>query len=395
MLATPQENPFHVDVAAVAGIDAVPTILDIVCRTTGMGFAAVARVTEDHWIACGVQDGIGFGLRPGGELPVDTTICQDIRDQRSALFINDIEVDPVYRGHKAASKYRFRCYISVPIVLADGSFFGTLCAIDPHPHVVDTPAIAGSCRLFARLIAYQLDASLRIAASEASLSREREVAELREQFIAVLGHDLRNPLAAVSAGTRLLLRHPERATEIGEAMRQSIGRMAALIDNIMDFARGRLGDGLTLSRNDSAPVEPVLLQVIQELQSTHPDRAIEVDLALDQPVSCDRVRVGQLLSNLVSNALSHGEAGSPVRVRARTADGVFTLSVANTGPPIPSAVMENLFQPFFRGAVRASAQGLGLGLYIASEIARAHGGSLEAASDFGQTVFTFTMKLEP
>jgi sigma-B regulation protein RsbU (phosphoserine phosphatase) len=118
-------------------------------------------------------------------------------------------------------------------------------------------------------------------------------------------------------------------------------------------------------------------------------------LALDQPVSCDRVRVGQLLSNLVSNALSHGEAGSPVRVRARTADGVFTLSVANTGPPIPSAVMENLFQPFFRGAVRASAQGLGLGLYIASEIARAHGGSLEAASDSGQTVFTFTMKLEP
>ena len=121
------------DIERVSRIAAVPTILEVVCRTTGMGFAAVARVTEDRWIACGVLDETDFGLRPGGELKVETTICHEIQSSREPVIINNAAEDEVYRKHPAAALYGFQSYISVPIILADGSFFGTLCAIDRFP----------------------------------------------------------------------------------------------------------------------------------------------------------------------------------------------------------------------------------------------------------------------
>ncbi len=379
------ETDYQADVEAVGRISAVPTILDVVCRTTGMGFAAVARVTDDRWIACSVQDGIQFGLQPGGELKVETTICHEIRQHRQPVVINDVAADHTYCGHPTPAMYGFRSYISMPIVMPDGSFFGTLCAIDPKPHMLNTVAVIGSFKLFAELIGFHLDANLRIAKSEARLLQEREGSELREQFIAVLGHDLRNPLASVRAGTKLLLRHPERSAEIAGHIEQSISRMAELIDNVLDFARGRLGGGLTLNRDADEPIELTLVQVVQELRSTHPDRAIDVELALEQPVNCDRGRMAQLLSNLLSNALTHGALNAPVQMRASASNGIFRLSVSNAGEPISPAALKHVFRPFFRGAIRDSQEGLGLGLYIASEIARAHGGELDVTSTSAET----------
>src|SRR5580704_15339575 len=185
---------FQTDIESVRRIEAVPTILDVVCRTTGMGFAAVARVTEDRWIACSVRDEIDFGLKPGGELKVETTICNEIRECREAVIIDHVAEDAVYSGHPTPAMYGFQSYISMPILLRDGRFFGTLCAIDPRPARVNTPETIGMFRLFAELIAYHLDAGEQVASSEASLLDERKSSELREQFIAVLGHDLRNPL---------------------------------------------------------------------------------------------------------------------------------------------------------------------------------------------------------
>jgi sigma-B regulation protein RsbU (phosphoserine phosphatase) len=141
------------------------------------------------------------------------------------------------------------------------------------------------------------------------------------------------------------------------------------------------------------PLGAVLEQVVDELRSAWPERRIETRLEVTKTVSCDRARMAQLLSNLVANALTHGASEEPILVRASTLDGTFELSVANQGEPIPPATMERLFQPFFRVAVRPSQQGLELGLYIACEIARAHGGSLDVASDPTETRFTFRMPL--
>jgi signal transduction histidine kinase len=385
------EKQLQKDVDAVGQISAVPTILDVVCRMTGMGFAAVARVTEDRWIACGVQDNIQFGLKASDELKIETTICHEIRQRREAVVIDNVAEHPVYSNHHTPLLYGFQSYISMPIVMPDGTFFGTLCAIDPHPHEISRPEIVGAFKLFAEMIAFHLDAHRKLAQAAETILLEREASELREQFIAVLGHDLRNPLASVKAGTELLLRHPERSVKIAVLINDSISRMLGLIDNILDFARGRLGGGLKLDRDADEPIEPVLSLVVQELQSTRPDRVIGVDFDIREPVRCDPGRIAQLLSNLLGNALTHGDAATPVQVRASTRSGTFELSVANTGEPIPESALENLFKPFFRASVRPSREGLGLGLYIASEIASAHGGDLAVASTPDETRFTLRM----
>lgn len=381
------------DVEIVNRIAAVPTILQVVCRTTGMGFAAVARVTEDRWIACSVLDEIDFGLRPGGELKVETTICHEIRQSREPVVINNVAEDNIWCEHATPALYGFRSYISVPIILADGSFFGTLCAIDPHPARLNTPETLGMFRLFAELIAKHLEAGRKLAAAESALTEERAVAQLREEFIAVLGHDLRTPVRAVSCFTDLLLRTPltNDAAEMARLMRDSASRMASLIDNLLDLARGRLGGGLSLKRDASEPLEPVLRAVIAELNASHSGRVVETALALAEPVHCDRSRIAQLFSNLLSNALAYGSVDEPVRVEAKSGAGNFELSVANAGEPIPPAALERLFQPFYRSAVQQDREGLGLGLYIVHEIAKAHGGTLEVQSTQKETRFTFRM----
>lgn len=231
--------------------------------------------------------------------------------------------------------------------------------------------------------------------AQASVLTERAESELREQFIAVLGHDLRNPLASIASGARMLLKETlsERGRTILSLIDGSVVRAASLIDNVLDFARGRLGGGITLTRNDKKPLEPVLRQVVAELQAVRPDQRIDAAFNIDTPVDCDRVRMGQVLSNLLGNALTHGAKDQPVRVRAETTDGEFVLAVANSGAPIPAEALDRLFQPFFRGDGRTRHEGLGLGLHIASEIARAHGGTLTVVSDSGETCFTFAMPL--
>ena len=227
------------------------------------------------------------------------------------------------------------------------------------------------------------------------LSEERTQAELREQFVAILGHDLRNPLASISAGARILARRPKDETEtrVLVMMQAAVLRMAGLISNVMDFTRGRLGSGIPLERNANEPLEPALHQVVEELRAGTPDRTIEESYDIKTPVNCDRARLGQMLSNVLGNALVHGASGDPVRVEAATAGDWFELAVTNRGQPISEAVMQRLFQPFFRGEIRASKQGLGLGLYIASEIARAHGGALTVESTEAETRFRFRMPL--
>lgn len=231
-------------------------------------------------------------------------------------------------------------------------------------------------------------------ATQQLLEAERVTSELREQFIAVLGHDLRNPLGAILSGLRLLQREKmvERRERLFDMLEGSVRRMAELIDNVMDFARGRLGAGIPLDLRPEVALTPVLDQVVAELQLGDAGRTITTEFDLPVPVRCDPSRLSQLVSNLLGNALTHGAVDQPIRVHADQADGL-TIWVANGGEPIPPAAMERLFQPFFRGEVRPSQQGLGLGLHIAFEIAKAHGGILCATSTPEETRFTFQMPM--
>ena len=375
------------DITLVERLGAVPAILQLLCETTGLGFAAVARVTDHAWVACAVLDRIGFGLRPGGALDVSTTFCDSIRASCLPIVIDHASADPVYASHPTPRRYGFESYISVPIIRRDGSVFGTICALDPKPARLRDSKALPTLTLFAELVAAQLEIEERLAASRTALLDAEAVGALREQFIAVLGHDLRDPIAAVSAGLGLLARHPadERNPAILDQMRRSCRRMATLVDDILDLARG----GIAVRRQRAA-LDGLLQDLLGELRSAHPDRVIEAAIDLADPVCCDPRRIGQLVSNLLANALVHGAQDRPVRLTARGRDGGLTLAVANEGRPIPPATRARLFQPFSRDADGPRA-GLGLGLYVAAEIARAHGGSLGVASDEAATVFTLVL----
>lgn len=392
--ARPMDRAIEEDIARIARISSVPTILEVITQTTGMRFAAVARVTSTQWVALAVRDLVDFGLKPGGELVLESTICNEIRQHRTAVVFGQASRHPVFATHHTPRQYGLESYISVPIVRRGGEFFGTLCAIDPLPADIEKDSILKTFTLFAELIASQLDNEERLRLANSALADATAVSDLREQFIAVLGHDLRNPLASISASAEMLQYEPvsEQGKKLLGFVRGSVARMAALIDDVLDFARGRLGGGITLARG-AENLEPLLTQVVGESRASHPDREILARLALSEPVYCDRSRIGQLVSNLLENALTHGAAGQPIRLQAATRDGVLSLWVANGGEPIPDAALDRLFQPFFRERIRASQQGLGLGLYIASEIARAHGGTLAVRSSEEETRFTFEMPL--
>ena len=376
------------DIAAVSRIEAVPRLLKVLCETTGMGFAAVARVTGEQWVACAVEDRVSFGLTPGGELPVASTLCHDVRASDKPIFIDHASEDPVFCTHHTPRIYKIESYASVPIKLSDGEYFGNLCAIDAQPHKMREPKVVALFELFAQLIALHLDNDRERASTESMLMDEREAGELREQFIAVLGHDLRNPLAAIAMGATLLRRKahdPVAVTTAADRIERSARRMSGLINDVLDFARGRLGSGIGVELAETTTLGQALEGVTAELREVHPERRISSDIAVDGRVRCDLERIQQLLSNLLANALSHGTPDTPVRVRAWLAGQDVVIEVHNDGEPIPADRLGKVFEPFWRRT--AAREGLGLGLYICSQIAKSHRGRLtvESADEQGTT----------
>jgi len=199
---------------------------------------------------------------------------------------------------------------------------------------------------------------------------------MNEMFIAILSHDLRNPLNAVLTGAELLLRvSTEPSTHgVAERIRSSGRRMARLVSDVLDMARSRVGGGISLS------LEQVDLgELTRRVVAEHPsDAGIQIELIGDLRGAWDAGRLAQALSNLLGNALQHGAAGSPIEVRVDGSEtATVKLSVSNTGR-IPASRRESLFDPFGGRDPRANPEsGLGLGLYIVKQIALAHDGNVE------------------
>lgn len=385
------ESNFEKDIEQVNQIPAVANILEVICSTTGMGYAVVARVTENRWIACAVNDKINFGLGIGGELKVETTLCHQVREFQETVAIDYVDNDPLYSDHHTPKTYGLQSYISIPLILKNGDFFGTLCAIDPRPALVNNEKTINMFKLFAELIAFNLDSIQTLSETKNKLLEEQKDAEIREQFIAMLGHDLRNPVNAISISAQVLLRSSmdERNMKLVKIIQDSTIRTKGLIDNMLDFASGRLGGGIKLNYENNDSLEDVINQVINELRVVHPDRLILTDLDLNKEIKGDHKRIAQLFSNLLGNAITHGEQGTPIIVSAKTESDHFELCVTNKGNKISSEAKRHLFMPFSRGKVHQGQEGLGLGLYIASEIAKAHNGKLSVDSTDEQTCFTF------
>lgn len=144
------KDPFAAAVAARGNDDHIRAILAEVSRVTHTGFVAVARVTEDRWVACQVSDEIQFGLKPGDELEIETTICNEIRKCGEAVVIDHVDADPQWRTHPTPAMYGFQSYASFPIFLTDGRFYGTLCALDPEPRALSARTMVAVTEKYAR-----------------------------------------------------------------------------------------------------------------------------------------------------------------------------------------------------------------------------------------------------
>jgi signal transduction histidine kinase len=212
--------------------------------------------------------------------------------------------------------------------------------------------------------------------------RAEEAATLRERLVAIVGHDLRNPLSAISMAAQLLSARKLAPSDdqLVSRIRRSTSRMLRMISQILDFARIRSGQSFEL-RLEAADLRSVCQAVIDEFRLSSPDQEIALSIEGRADARVDSDRIAQVLSNLVSNATQYGTGGRiSVTVRESTPDAV-AIEVHNFGPAIPEAAQANLFEAFRRettaGDDRSS---VGLGMFIASEIVRAHGGSIVVSS---------------
>jgi signal transduction histidine kinase len=310
------------------------------------------------------------------------------------VVIEQASLDPRYSQRHTPKHYDIESYVSVPIVMASGRYFGNLCAMDPAPTTLSAP-ILNTFTHFAALIAMQLDSEIVRENAEVSLRDERASSELREQFIAVLGHDLRNPLQAIYATSDLMVRRVNDPAIAGMAARIKANsrRMSSLIDDVLDFARGRLGGGIGLHLGEVENLNEGLTSVVNELQDGQPSRRIDFEFNVARTVVCDVSRVQQVASNLIGNALKHGAPDSAIKVTAIADDHDFVFEVWNEGEPIPPDSLAKVFEPFWRRETSANRDGLGLGLHICSQILRAHGGRLSVTSS--STAGTTLLDVEP
>ena len=262
-------------------------------------------------------------------------------------------------------------FVGVPLVVA-GAIKGVLVVIRPHPATGEEHD------------EWVLSALADQAAIALEQKHRDEIGEFREQLMGIVGHDLRTPMSTVLSAAELLLRRENlgaRETELVRKIARSAALAGRLIDQVLDLTRSRLGGGIPI---DPAPLDlnEVCRQMMNEMELTHPDRPLRVDLRGDLAVEWDRDRLYQLLENLVGNAVQHGEPGSPIDLRVHGGEVDVVIEVANRGEPIPPAMVPFIFDAFrqARTAHPSRAGGLGLGLFIAQEIARSHGGAITVAS---------------
>ena len=225
--------------------------------------------------------------------------------------------------------------------------------------------------------------------------------QYRDQVIGIVSHDLRNPLGSILMGSSVLGRDEaldDKSSRIASSIQNSARRMDRIVGDLLDLTRTRLGSEISLVRGPS-DVGSICQMVISELEGSHPNAVIRYTSQGDLRGEWDGGRLAQVLSNLVGNALQHGDADKPIRVDAKGDVEDVVVAVHNAGPRIPVSLLSDIFEPGVSsggGSGKGAASGLGLGLYIAKEVVTAHGGTIDVTStDADSTTFTVRLPRHP
>jgi signal transduction histidine kinase/DNA-binding response OmpR family regulator len=257
----------------------------------------------------------------------------------------------------------------------------------------DDLATIGTCIEYAALAvesAMRFDAE---RAAERAVNAERErIAQFQQEMLGIVGHDLRGPLGAILIGTEMLMadrQHDPASVFVVTRIESCVKRMTRMVDQLLDVTRARLGHGIAVHRQKT-PLLVLVRSVMEELSLAHPGTQLELVAAAEVVGLWDPDRLGQVMSNLLGNAVQYGLPGTPIVIGVACAEGTATITVHNqlAGEPIPPETLATLFEPYRRGGDHGqNTTGLGLGLYIVHEIVRAHGGTMDVESAASGTTF--------
>lgn len=233
------------------------------------------------------------------------------------------------------------------------------------------------------------------ALAEAAARYTEKIHELKDLFLGVMGHDLRNPLSAIIMSANALAKSPSIDEQGRRRLRRMVGsaeRMQRMIVDVLDLTRRRFGRALPI-HPEPTDFGALCREIADEMRASHPLCDVRIEERGDLRGEWDRGRIIEVISNLLTNSAQHGAEGAPVAVLVVGEEHHVILSVTNQGTPIPEADLAELFEPFHTAGNRADESGnLGLGLFIAREVVQAHGGSITASSSEEQGT-TFTVRL--
>ncbi len=239
-----------------------------------------------------------------------------------------------------------------------------------------------------RILRHKVDVFLRLFLQRVELER---TLRLNEELLAIVTHDLRSPLASILMVADVLAKQnkDEGVLRHADRVRRTSRQLINIVNELLDLSRARLAGGIPVDRRE-VDVAPLVTRTVGDLAAANPDRKIELSTPPKVEGRWDGARVEQVVQNLVGNALTHGKAGSPIRVELKDHGEEIELSVKNQGA-IPEAMVDALFEPFTQGHAARKGTGLGLGLYIVDQIVIAHSGTVTVQT--GPEGTTFTVRL--
>ena len=367
ILDTPREAEF----------DDVTKLVSEICDTP---IAVVNLITRGRqWF----KSEVGLGVR---ETPLDSSICAHAILQEGLVVVPDTTKDSRFADNPLVTgDPRLRFYAGSLLQTPDGFSIGTLCVLDTEPREL-TEHQAAALETLSRHV-MNLFELRRTTRRQIELNRQVEaMLEGHKRVLAMVSHDIRGPLGTIAMGSEMLMRQAPAGTHnvTAERISRAAKRAAKLADDLIDV-EGLARGSLALERVPT-PLSAVIDDVVDQYQPAAQRAGVELDARVVRPlapVSGDAARLAQVLSNLISNAITHTPAGGTVRVEACSDGAAVVMSVRDSGPGVPAEFADKVFEPFWRGREDASTKGLGLGLSIVQELVHAHEGTVALKDNDG------------
>ncbi|QRR01147.1 sensor histidine kinase [Dyadobacter sandarakinus] len=391
------------DIQRVQQIPIVSTLLNVICEVTGLGFAAVARVTSEKWITCSVHDNMELGMLAGSELPVETTICDQIRQVRQPVIIENLDESLAYADDPILVSNGVKSYISYPIVLRSGEFFGTLCAFGREPKKLTGIRTTGLFTAFAELVALQLQQQDVLEATRDKVKglsvQLSDSTDENRQYRHISTHSLQEPLRKIRVFSGMLVdalqeNDVKKASDLSVRINTSATRFSEMIKNLSDFSF-LTEDQQTFSLVD---LEDTVSMVLTQLRPQIRLSGASVEVARLPVVRANASQMEQLFYHILGNAIKFAKPGTPLAVSVSSCkiygthlDGEYhpnrqfvEIRINDNGVGIPETQLENIFDMFSKlPSTVIRREGEGFGLTFSRRIVRNHSGTIRIKSEVG------------